>query len=200
MLNLINSYKYKDYKGNIVTTESYNSIKTIIYNLLNSKAPPAKVYEEISNLIKAGYDPEEIRAALNSCSISYKIDSLSNPEEFLSTLSDAELQNLKTALAYENKVYPWLEEYSDSLKEEDPKLARDALNRLKYSSYTPTSYYSNYSPKRYMTYNPDYNIYPNLNNYNRQNAYATYINTLNNIQYQQRQAEYEANRKKWSDD
>ena len=193
MLSLVNAYKYKDTVSTGSASTEYSSIKSEIYTLINNKATPAKVYEKITYMLNDGYDPYTVRSALNACSLEAKLDSLPDIEDFLSTLSDADKQNIKTALAYERKVYSWLGEYSDSITDSLTSSNRYSGN-WRYSDYMPSNYYSNYNPQTYTTFNPNYN---SNNNYN--NPFYTYNNMVDNIEYQQQQAEYARQRKQWED-
>lgn len=195
MLSLVNTYKYKDTVSTGTASTEYSSIKSEIYTLINNKATPAKVYEKITSMLNQGYDPYTIRNALNACSLESKLDSLSSIEDFLSTLSDTDKQNIKTALAYERKVYSWLDEYSDSITDSLTSSSYNKYsNNCRYSDYMPSNYYSNYTPQTYTTFNSNYNTSTNY-----KNPFYTYNNMVDNIEYQRQQAEYARQRKQWED-
>ena len=210
-LKTLNSYIYSDssdsydipqanYNG---TSKGYNYanadiIKSELYKLINKEANAIDVYKFVKQLIDKGYSLSEIRSSFKAVSISGKLESITSYDNLISSLTDKELQNLKTALAYEQHMFPWLEEgldyldeliYIDNL-EYDPYIYNTAKPK---NYYKPNYEYSNYNPNLYNTWN---NSYTNQ----RYDAYTAYTSMQEKLAYDKRQAEYEANRKKWGDD
>ena len=202
-LSLVNSYIDYNTEGYINNTGTFNysrytEVKSRIYKLLNNRVSATEVYKEIAKLTKEGYTYEEIRAALRNCSLGYKLTKLEDSYAFMEALNDSEIQNLKTALAYEEYMYPWLEseaaELTDLIKE---NYDNDYNSYFDVGDYAPSRYYAG-------SYNvPSYSHNYSNNNYNRNNynynPYETYSKYLEDLRYQQQQAEYARKRKQWED-
>ena len=200
-LSIVNSYI--DYSTDTYNNNSnfnysrYSEAKSRIYKLLNARASATEVYQEINNLAKEGYTMYEIRSALRNCSLGYKLTKLENQYEFMNSLTDAEIQNIKTALAYEEHMFPWLEseaaELTATIEESENSNYNSYLNL---SAYRPNYYAGSYTAPDY-SYSYSDNKY-NSNNYNY-NPYDTYTRYQENLKYQQQQAEYKRNKKQWED-
>ena len=108
-------------------------------------------------------------------------------------MSDSDIQNIKTALAYENSVYPWLDDYVDQLTDEikSNSLYNDSSI---YYNYRPNYNYSKYIPTNYQTYNQNYN-----SRSNSVDPYMVYSNMLKQQKYQQQQAEYQRRQKQYKE-
>ena len=199
VLTLLNSYIYKDSleqsyaDSNSFNYDNYNEVKSVIYSLINSEAKPSKVYETITTLLNNGYSLYEVRAALKNCSIQGKLEKISDQEDFFNSMSDSDIQNIKTALAYENSVYPWLDDYVDQLTDEikSNSLYNDSSI---YYNYRPNYNYSKYIPTNYQTYNQNYN-----SRSNSVDPYMVYSNMLKQQKYQQQQAEYQRRQKQYKE-
>lgn len=200
-LSIVNSYI--DYSTDTYNNNSnfnyarYSEAKSRIYKLLNNRSSATEVYTEINKLAKEGYTLYEIRSALRNCSLGYKLTKLDNQYEFMSSLTDAEIQNIKTALAYEEHMFPWLEseaaELTSTIEESENNYSNSYLNL---SAYRPNYYAGSYTAPDYSYSYPD-NKY-NSDNYNY-NPYDTYTRYQENLKYQQQQAEYARKRKQWED-
>ena len=200
-LSLVNSYI--DYSTDTYNNNSsfnyarYSEAKSRVYKLLNARASATEVYQEINNLAKEGYTMYEIRSALRNCSLGYKLTKLDNQYEFMGSLNEAELQNIKTALAYEEHMFPWLESEAAELTTKIEESENNSYNSyLNLSSYRPNYYAGSYTAPDY-SYNYSDNKY-NTNNYNY-NPYDTYTRYQENLKYQKQQAEYASKRKQWED-
>lgn len=208
-LSLVNSYiDYADTDtlmnyDNTFNYAKYSEVKKLIYTAINEKKSPTEVYDLIGQLTKKGYTVYEIRSALKNCSLGEKLNRITDYNTFLNSLSDLEIQNLKTALAYEDYLYPWLEENItrlDSAIKNNNKSNYDKQNvpYTAYNTYGPAYSYSksystpDYSPNTYTNRNYNYNSY----NYNPYEVFKEFRETYN---YNTKQAEYAANKKKWSE-
>lgn len=198
-LSIVNSYI--DYSTDTYNNNSsfnyarYSEAKSRIYKLLNARASATEVYTEINQLAKEGYTLYEIRSALRNCSLGYKLTKLDNQYEFMDSLTEAEIQNIKTALAYEEHMFPWLEseaaELTTTIEDSENSYYNSYLNL---SAYKPNYYAGSYTAPDY-SYNYSDNKY-NSNNYNY-NPYDTYTRYQDNLKYQKQQAEYARKRKQW---
>ena len=196
-LQLINEYIYADVdsenqfsSNSSFNKENYDLVKSKLYSLINNEASSTEVYQAIQELINTGYGLAEIKSALKNVSVSGKLSKLDSYDSFISSLTPNELQNVKTALAYEQYMFPWLEDnlnmVTNQLKEANRK-----------TTYTPTYYsvnynYNNYRPQNYSINTSNYN-YRN----NRTDVFDTYSNMIKDQEYQRQQAEYARQRKQW---
>ena len=199
-LSLVNSYI--DYTTDTYNNNSsfnfarYSEAKSRIYKLLNSKASATEVYQEINQLAKEGYTLYEIRSALRNCSLGYKLTRLDNQYEFMNSLNSSEIQNIKTALAYEEYMFPWLESEAVELTTKINNLEDTYRPYLNLYNYKPKQYAGSYTAPDY-SYSYSDNKY-NSNNYNY-NPYDTYSKYLENLRYQQQQAEYQRRQKQYKE-
>ena len=208
-MSLVNDYiDYSDQDSlmnfdNTFNYARYNEVKKEIYTAINQRKSPTEMYDIINDLNKKGYTVYEIRAALKNCSLGERLNKISDYNTFLNSLTDIEIQNLKTALAYEEYLYPWLEDNIkrlDSAIKENNKSSYDKQNvpYAAFNTYGPAYSYSktystpDYSPNTYSNNNYNYNSY----NYN---PYEVFKEFREKYEYNQKQAEYASNKKKWSD-
>ena len=203
MLSLINSYidysesEYISNNGDFNYAQ-YQKVKSVIYSLINNRASTTDIYSAINQLTQQGYTLYEIRAALKNCSIGNKLEKIQDYNSFLSSLTPAEQQNLRTALEYEEFMYPWIEDNVRSIN--------TYINKSNYNLSVPYQAYNTYRPTTnydYSYYKPSYrNSYTNPI-YNRgnntYNPYDVYKDMINDLAYQQQQAEYARKRKQWED-
>lgn len=201
MLSLVNSYKdYSESNYSQSTNfnfENYSEVKSEIYKLINAKASATDVYSKISELTKKGYTYQEVRAAIKNCSLSNKLNSISDYKEFLNALNPSEIQNIKTALAYEEYMFPWIEEEIENMN----SLIRNAQSSsgsFGYANlYNLKPKYTNYGAYTQPNYTlPNANQNYNYNNYNY-NPYQQYLQDQQQQAYNKRQAEYKRNQQKY---
>ena len=159
-LSLINTYIYKDADtavynystGNSFNTSNYNALKSDIYSAINKESKVSDVYSLIANYLKQGYSLYEIRSAMKNCSIQNKLESIDNLGDFISSISSNDLQNIKTALAFEQYIYPWLDEgeaYVNDLIRDQQSYSSNYLNLY---NYKPSSYNTDYTAPKYSNY------------------------------------------------
>lgn len=191
-LNKINSYLYSGNDSKYLQDSNIKNAKTELQKLINSQPQVTDVYALIEELNSKGYDASEIRSAFRSCSLQYKLEQVQDLEDLRDSLSDASFNNIKTAIAFENYMYPWLDEGINYL---------DRYLQSNYKKYKPDFTYGGYN--NYSNY---YNSRPNLsyNNYNssndyRKDSFEVYSDSQKNLKYQQQQAEYAHKRKEWED-
>lgn len=159
-LNLINTYIYKDADtavynystGNSFNTSNYNALKSDIYSAINKESKVSDVYSLVTNYLKQGYSLYEIRSAMKNCSIQNKLESIDNLGEFISSISSNDLQNIKTALAFEQHIYPWLDEGEDYVNDLIKDQQSYSSNYLDLHNYKPSAYNTNYIKPHYSNY------------------------------------------------
>lgn len=197
-IQLINEYIYADVNSDTefsentsFNRESYDLVKSTLYSLINNEASSTEVYQAIHELINTGYGLAEIKSALKNVSVSGKLAKLDSYDDFISSLTSSELQNVKTALAYEQYMFPWLEDnlnlVSNQLRE-----TKKYSNTYMPSYYTVNYNYNYYTPQNYTINTSSYN-YRN----NKRDVFDTYSQMLKDQEYQRQQAEYARKRKQW---
>lgn len=200
MISLVNSYR--DYDNNTYASSgnfnynNYSQVKSKIYNLINKRASSTEVYAEINNLLKQGFSYYEIRSALKNCSLSYKLEKIDNYNEFFNSLLPNEIQNLKTALAYEEYMFPWIDDSVNTLT--------NTINQNKSNKYGYLNLY-NARPKQYAgTYTrPDYSLPKSYNTYNNNkypvDPYDAYSSMQKQQAYNKRQADYKRRQQQYKE-
>lgn len=188
-LSNINSYLYSDLSSDYLKDSNTDNIKSEIRELISSQANVSDVYSLIQSLNNKGYSANEIRSAFRSCSLQYKLEQVSDLNDLMDSLTDASYNNIKTALAFESYMYPWLEEGINYLD----RYIKSNSSTYMPSLYYPTNYYNkynNYYNSNYSNSNSNYNS--NSNNYKKSyvDPFSTYTTSQSNIAYQKKQAEY----------
>jgi hypothetical protein len=195
-LNNVNGYLYS---GNS-TSEIYekdldtSSLKSQIYKLISKEAKITDIYELIQSFLDKGYSKEEVRSAMRSCSLQQKVRYVDDIESLRTSLSNADFANLRTALAFEAQMYPWLFESIDYLTESINKDNNKLYNQLygvnaNYNEYYPQTIYNNYNNNSYST---------SLSNYrNSSSRYSTYQNPFDVYGDYRNQQEYAARQSKY---
>lgn len=194
-LNKINSYLYSGTSSKYLQDSNIKSVKTELQKLINSQPQVTDVYALIKELTNKGYDASEIRSAFRSCSLQYKLEQVQDIEDLRDSLSDASFNNIKTAIAFENYMYPWLDDGINYL---------DRYIQSNYNKYTPNLNYGGYNNySNYYNSRPSYNTYkPNYNNYNQDynsDPFSVYSQMQKDIAYDQRQAEYQRRQKQYKE-
>ena len=200
MISLVNSYRDYDNatyaSSNNFNYNNYSQVKSKIYSLINKRASSTDVYAEINNLLKQGFSYYEIRSALKNCSLSYKLEKIDNYAEFFNSLLPNEIQNLKTALAYEEYMFPWIDDSVNTLT--------NTINQNKSNKYGYLNLY-NARPKQYAgTYTrPDYSLPKSYNTYNNNkypvDPYDAYSSMQKQQAYNKRQAEYKRRQQQYKE-
>ena len=190
-LKLINKYLYKDSTefSDQDETSQYNIIKSEVYSLINKEASMNEVYTSIEGFLNRGYSLKDIRNAFKNVSILGKLSYVTNMQDMLDFFSEAEFNSIKTALAYENKVMPWLDDSVSYLNKMMPKETQRSYFNVP-SYYKPNYYTNNYNPQYYSQSRSTYN-YRN----NQADSFDAYNSVLDTILYNQRQAMYAQNAK-----
>lgn len=185
MLNLVN--EYRDYSNQNNTQWSngdfniaqYNQVKSKLYSLISSRASANEVYKALNEFRNQGYTAQELRSALKTCSLSERINKLSDSTEFLEALTESEKQNLQTALAYEEYMFPWIDDNVEVLNQYIKNKQQNSYNSTVSAPYYRTNYYS-YKSNKLPTYaNQSYNYF-NHNAYT--SPYKTYADSIKNLQ------------------
>ena len=198
-MGIINNYLYSGETDNVYSNSenfnysNYSVVKSKIYSLMNSEASASEVYSAINDFLASGYTLSEVRSALRNCSISGKLSKINKYEDFIASLTGSELQNLKTALAYEQYMFPWLEDNISSISSQIQKNNR--RYDYNFDSYYRTNYfYDYYEPTNYTIPTSSYNYSKNY-----KDSFDTYKSLQDQLAYNQRQAEYKRNQKQWED-
>ena len=184
-MSLLNTYLYagKDttYSDNF-NQETYKSLKNDISNALHNKAKMTDIYTIIEDYISKGASFAEIKSAINNNSIRYKLTRIDTSNDFLSSLTESELACIKSALAYEDYIFPWLDTIVEDLAEKYNTSYDNDYRPYVSMRYYPNNYYdydNSYYPN-YPTYNSNY--IPKFTPYSNFNSY-TYspVNTFNQM-------------------
>lgn len=182
-LSLINSYIYRDSNvatynystSNSFNTTNYDALKSDIYSIISNESKISDVYSMITEYLNNGYSLYEIRSAMKNCSIQNKLESIEDLGDFISSISANDLQNIKTALAFEQYIYPWLDEgeaYVDDLIRDQQSYSSNYLNTY---HYQPSPYYTRYETPSYSNYFTSSNT--TYTDYNK-DPVNKYFNTL----------------------
>jgi hypothetical protein len=124
---------------------------------MNSKLKLSDIYAIIEDALDKGVGIQEIISAVRNSSLRYKISTIEDVDRFFASLTHSEKETIKTAIAYEDFIFPWLDTLDDELT--------DKYNVKPSSSYRPRVYMNNYVPnfnsahKNYMRTNPYYRPY-----------------------------------------
>lgn len=183
-LNIIYEYKSLSNKDTYNTNmnsefnkEYYDGLKSKLRNAMHIKASPTTIYNIIREAINNNVSKKEIKSAITAVSIRAQLQRLSNQADFYASLSQKEYNSIKSALAYEDRIFPNLDELYDEVSELNAKQiaktksiegsfkkTNNSLNEFFYNY--PTLYSSN-------TYKPTYknHYYNNVNNWNT-NTYS----------------------------
>ena len=160
--SIIQAYYYADrptYYGNSnFDTEGYQSVKDEMSKAINGKYKFSDVYAIIQDALEDGVGINEIVSAVRNSSLRYKIERIEDMDAFFNSLTPAEKETIKSALKYEDYLFPWLDEFDDALKERYGAKTDGSYKRLPYinRNYIPYSQ-SNY--QKYMRSNPYYKPY-----------------------------------------
>lgn len=152
----------------------YTDFKSELNNALKNKNSSAAVYELIAKYKSEGTSLSTILSALKNSSLKARLSKLDDLDAFMDYLSDSEKATIKSALAYEDYNYPYLDNIIEELTDE--------YNKLKKSNYkfypSIPKVYNNYS------YSNDYgyNKYGNRNYYSYDKT-SQYYNYLKNNSY-----------------
>ena len=195
-LNKLNAYLYSDSSSQYLQDSDIKSIKTELQKLINTQPQITDVYAIIEELSNKGYDASEIRSAFRGCSLQYKLEQVQDIEDLRDSLSDASFNNIKTAIAFENYMYPWLDEginYLDRYIKANYKNSNKYTPNFNYGGYNYSNYYNTRTPSYTKPYTNTYN-----NSYNT-DPFKVYSQSQKDLQYQQQQAEYARQRKLWED-
>ena len=151
---------------------NYSDFKSELNNILKNKGSSAAVYQLIARYKQSGTSLSSILSALKNSSLKAKLLKLENLDAFMGQLNDSEKAVIKSALAYEDYNYPYIDDVIEELTEEYKKGTQS-----KYDFYPSipkaSNYYSSY------TNNYGYNTYKNTNynNYNKVSQYYDYLKT-----------------------
>lgn len=160
-------------------SEDYKDMRAEIINCLNNAATADSIYKVIAKYKNNGTSLETIRSVMNNVSLKAKIDRVGDERQFLNYLSPKQSAVIKTALAYEDYNFPFLEDIADDLNQQYLEYLR---SQNKYSSYANTLSNMLYRRNVNTPKNYGYNKYRNSNykNYQFLNSYLNNINYRNN--------------------
>ncbi len=156
---------------------SYDNIKSELANALKEKSSPAAFYNIIQKYLDNGTALSTVKNAVCACSLRQKLLKISDINEMSNYLSDSELAVIKSALAYEDYMFPYLQDYCDELTEEYQrekakqnassytKSISSILSTMKYN--TPTYRTTNNNYNNYLAKSNMYNLLTTNNRYNQ---------------------------------
>jgi hypothetical protein len=167
-MTIVNTYLYSGKDGLDTTSDLYKSLKSDISKALHNKAKMTDIYSILEEYISKGASYEELKSALNNNSLRYKLTRVDASTDFLNSLTDAELNCVKSALAYEDYIFPWIDTIIEDLQEKYNKDSDPYYKRI-YDSYYPNSYYD-YDNSYYKSYNNSNNYIKQLTPYTNYNS------------------------------
>lgn len=171
---------YQPTESTNTNTKQYKNLKDKLTLALKTKTSASGFYSIIKDAIERGVPLKTVKSAVENCSIRQKLIKLGDINKLQYTLSDSELAVVKTALAYEDYMFPYLSSYAEDLQEEywrenykHRKVSQYAISNELYKAFnTPTRYSS--------SYNKNYRKFNNANRFLRssQNSYKKYKNKM----------------------
>lgn len=178
-------------------SEKYSAIKEDFQLALKTQSSSASIYALIEKYYQQGVSIGTIRSALRSCSLRYQVNNIPNQYTFLQTLTSSEKETIKSALAYEDANFGFLDDILDDL-DYDYNKAKSSSGYTPYSKTissilrdryynTPRVYKNNrYSvPKTYLNFVQNY-----INNVNYQNRYSNLSNPMETYNQMMRTKNY----------
>mgnify|MGYP003307888761 CR=1 FL=1 len=159
-------------------SETTVNLKADIKNALEFGKNSTDVYDVIYRYVEAGTSFADIKKALNSCLLTSRLTNL-DYNSFMNTLSTDEKNVIKSALLYEEKHYPYVDDLVDYVnsKATQERAASDNYSRS-ISSILSTMNYN--TPKMY-------NYSSKRKNYYGSSRYINFLNNyINNINYKRR--------------
>ena len=187
-LNKLNSYLYKDSDNEYTQSNEMTTLKKEIRKLITEQPKITNVYSLLNKYLSIGYSASEVRQALRACSIQYKLEQVQDMDDLRDCLTDSSYANIKTAIEFENYMYPWLDEGIDYLTR--------YINQNKTANSRSLYYKNNYYNNNYS--NNSYNKLNTSNNYNNSSdPFNSYNNMISQQEYNKRQAEYKRNQQKY---
>ena len=118
-------YEYKhmtetNYEAATVTSDNqyFSDLKSDLQNALMFMNDSSALYKVISDYKQKGVSLKTIKSALKSLSLKQQILGLDNYQTFMQTLSAQEKATIKSAIAYEDYNYPFLDDVYDSIADE----------------------------------------------------------------------------------
>lgn len=154
-------------------------LKARLKNAMHVKSSPSVIYKIIKEALDSHASKEEVREAIRSVSVRVQISKLVNQNEFFDSLSQKDYNTVKSALAYEDSIFPNLDDLYDESQREI--ISRETSNKKASFKYVGSikSYgynYPTYTSSTYKQSRKNYR-YNNLNNWN--------TNTYNKNKYRQ---------------
>jgi hypothetical protein len=140
----------------------YSGLKAKLKNAMKIKSSPTAIYNIIKEAIDSRATKSEILAALSSVSVRIKIQKMADQDQFFNSLSQRQYNVIKSALAYEDSIFPDLDDlYAETVEQK----AMDEFNRnpkpeFKYVGSSLKTYSYNYPTYRSSNYK-----YKNRNHY-----------------------------------
>ena len=160
------------------TTKKTNDLKSDLKNAIEHGTNATDVYNVIYDYIGNGATFEDIKKALNQVLLVSRVSNM-DYSGFMNSLTDSEKNIVKSALLYEQTIYPFADEVVDFVN------SKATTEFAKQNDYTA----SVGSLLKTMSYNTpkNYNYYSNRRNYNNTSNYLQFINQfVNNANYNNR--------------
>ena len=188
---LVYNYTSQTSNNTYDISDSYSKLKKDLTLALKMKSSPKAFYEIIEDALNKGTSISEVKAAVDNCSLRYKLMKLDSIEGLKDFLTDNELAVIKSALAYEDYMFPYLTTYIDDVED---LYNQENKNRNKYATSIAnklrTFYYN--APTYNRAYNSNTRNYvngirlisnANLNQKTSSNPMASYEQARKNINY-----------------
>jgi hypothetical protein len=160
-------------------TTAFKSLSTDLRNAVQYMSDSSAVYNVISKYVQQGVSLSTIKSAVQSVSLKQQILSLGDYNTFMQSLTPQERTKIKSAIAYEEYNYPFLDDLYKEVYDQYQTARANSSNRYAASvgSLLKTMNYN--TPKNYSrSYNTNSRRYDNYTNF--LNRY------LNSVQYNNR--------------
>jgi len=179
----------------------YSGLKAKLKNAMKIKSSPVVIYNIIKEALDQNVSKNEIKSAIAAVSVRIQIQRLANKQDFFNSLSQKDYNSVKSALAYEDSIFPNLDDlYVETVEQEQQHKINTSTPSFSYTSSLKTYGYNYPTYQTYSSnnYRRSYknNYYNNLSNwntntykkkyqYNQQcsNPINTYNQAMNNINY-----------------
>lgn len=165
---------YTDSYDSTGSDNGYKDFKSELNLALKEKTSAAAFYNIIKKYKEKGMDVKTMKSALENCSLRSKLEKLNlSQSEYSSTFSDSELAVIKSALAYEDYMFPYLSQAIDEIQDSywEANKYKKAYNNI---GSALKNYYYNYPTLYNKGYNSNYKNYNRLMNFYKNSSQKQY--------------------------
>ena len=181
----------QEYQSDTTNTDTkyYKTLKEKLSLALKTKTSASGFYSIIKDALDSGVPLKTVKSAVQNCSIRQKLLKIGDINNLQYTLSDSELAVIKTALAYEDYMFPYLTTYFENLQDEywkenykHRKVSSSAISSELYNAFnTPTRYSSSYNTNYKKFNNAKKFLITSQNNYKKYSSMHNPLDTFNNM-------------------